>query len=323
MEVIKISPRGYCYGVVDAIALARRAAADPTLPRPIYILGMIVHNHHVVEELAREGIHTLDGEDRLSLLEKVEGGTVIFTAHGISPQVRRRAIEKGLTWIDATCPDVTRTHELIKDRVAKGFEIIYIGKKGHPEPEGAIGEAPGHVHLIETADDLDTLPLDPASTPKVAVVTQTTLSKWDTEALIREVLKRYPHAEVHNEICLATQLRQEAAVRQAREADVVIVVGDRRSNNSNRLVQVVREIARRPAYLVDSVEQIDPAWLRGARRVGVTAGSSTPSQITRKVIEWLEAYEPDEPAGAGDRARAAGTAPQVEAPEPVVPEHAG
>ena len=295
MEVIKISPRGYCYGVVDAIALARRAAADPTLPRPIYILGMIVHNHHVVEELAREGIQTLDGADRLSLLEQVDRGTVIFTAHGVAPQVRRRAIEKGLTWIDATCPDVTRTHELIKDRVAKGYEIIYIGKKGHPEPEGAMGEAPGHVHLIETAEDLEALELE---AERIAVVTQTTLSKWDTEALIREVLKRYPHAEVHNEICLATQLRQEAAVRQAREADVVIVVGDRRSNNSNRLVQVVREIAGRPAYLVDSAEQIDPAWLRGARRVAVTAGSSTPSQITRRVIEWLEAYDPEQEAEA-------------------------
>lgn len=291
MEVVKITPRGYCYGVVDAIALARRAAADPTLPRPIYILGMIVHNRHVVEELAREGIHTLDGADRLSLLEQIDSGTVIFTAHGVSPEVRRRAIEKGLTWIDATCPDVTRTHELIKDRVAKGYEIIYIGKKGHPEPEGAMGEAPGHVHLIETVDDLMALELE---AERIAVVTQTTLSKWDTEALIQEVLKRYPHAEVHNEICLATQLRQEAAVRQAREADVVIVVGDRRSNNSNRLVQVVREIAGRPAYLVDSVEEIDPAWLRGARRVAVTAGSSTPSRLTRRVIEWLEAYEPEE-----------------------------
>ncbi|HEY8393351.1 MAG TPA: 4-hydroxy-3-methylbut-2-enyl diphosphate reductase, partial [Thermaerobacter sp.] len=186
---------------------------------------------------------------------------------------------------------VTRTHELIKDRVAKGYEIIYIGKKGHPEPEGAMGEAPGHVHLIETVDDLMALELE---AERIAVVTQTTLSKWDTEALIQEVLKRYPHAEVHNEICLATQLRQEAAVRQAREADVVIVVGDRRSNNSNRLVQVVREIAGRPAYLVDSVEEIDPAWLRGARRVAVTAGSSTPSRLTRRVIEWLEAYEPEE-----------------------------
>src|SRR5690606_3861103 len=237
MEVLKITPRGYCYGVVDAITLAKRVAMDPNVPRPIYVLGMIVRNRHVVAELAELGIITLDGADRLSLLEQVESGTVIFTAHGVSPQVKERAQEKGLVCFDATCPDVTRTHNLIREKVAAGYQIIYIGKKGHPEPEGAIGHAPDRVHLVETVEDLDALDL---SGP-VAVATQTTLSQWDTQALIEKVLERYPHAEVYNEICLATQQRQEAAATQAREADVVIVVGDERSNNSNRLVQVVRE----------------------------------------------------------------------------------
>ncbi|MBX6396446.1 MAG: 4-hydroxy-3-methylbut-2-enyl diphosphate reductase, partial [Alicyclobacillaceae bacterium] len=143
MEVVKISPRGYCYGVVDAMVLAKRAADDKNLPRPIYILGMIVHNRHVVEAFEREGVITLDGEDRLSLLERVDRGTVIFTAHGVSPEVRRRALEKGLTVVDATCPDVMRTHDLIRDRVEKGYHVVYIGRRGHPEPEGAIGVAPG------------------------------------------------------------------------------------------------------------------------------------------------------------------------------------
>ncbi|HEX6989254.1 MAG TPA: 4-hydroxy-3-methylbut-2-enyl diphosphate reductase [Bacillota bacterium] len=295
MEVVKITPRGYCYGVVDAITLAKRVARDPGVPRPIYVLGMIVHNRHVVAELAELGIINLDGPDRLSLLDQVTSGTVIFTAHGVSPQVKERARERGLTCFDATCPDVTRTHELIKAKVAAGYEIIYIGKKGHPEPEGAIGHAPEHVHLIETVDDLDALDLD---TDRIAVATQTTLSQWDTQALIERVLERYPHAEVYNEICMATQERQEAAATQAGEADLVIVVGDERSNNSNRLVQVVQEIAGRPAYLVGSVDDIDTRWLQGARKVGVTAGSSTPSRLTREVIRFLEAYEPDDALAA-------------------------
>lgn len=293
MEVIKITPRGYCYGVVDAITAARRVARDPNVPRPIYILGMIVHNRHVVEELAAEGIHTLDGADRLSLLEKIDRGTVIFTAHGVSPTVKKRAQERGLTCFDATCPDVTRTHNLIMEKASQGYDIIYIGKKGHPEPEGAIGHAPDKVHLIENEKDLAALTIE---NDKIAVTTQTTLSQWDTEKLITKVKERYPNAEVYNEICLATQQRQEAAAKQAKDADVVIVVGDRRSNNSNRLVQVVREIAGRPAYLVDSVDDINLEWLRNARKVAVTAGSSTPSRITRQVIQFLESYEPDKDA---------------------------
>lgn len=288
VEVIRITPRGYCYGVVDAITLARRAAKDPSVPRPIHILGMIVHNRHTVEELAAEGIITLDGSDRLALLEQVKGGTVIFTAHGVSPAVRERAAAKGLFVLDATCPDVTKTHAIIRQLVAEGTVVLYIGKKGHPEPEGAMGEAPpGSCFLVETEADLEALP---AFTAPVAVVTQTTLSQWDTSALIEAIRRRYPAVRVFNEICRATQERQEAAVNQSQDADLVFVVGDRRSNNANRLVEVVEKIARRPARLIDSVEEIRPEWLNGVRRVAVTAASSTPSQITRAVIQFLESY---------------------------------
>lgn len=289
MEVIKITPRGYCHGVVGAIQLVRRVARDPNVPRPIYVLGQIVHNRHVVEEMEALGVITLDGEDRLSLLEQIDSGTVIFTAHGVSPAVKIRAREKGLHVVDATCPDVTRTHELIAELVGRGYEVIYIGKKGHPEPEGAVGVAPRHVHLVERAEDLDALSFRPDQ--KLAVTNQTTLSQWDTQALMAEVKARWPQTEVYNEICLATQQRQEAVARMAPEADLVIVVGDRRSNNSNRLVQVAREVAGREAYLVDSVEEIDPAWLKGKRRVAVTSGASTPTHITRAVIEFLEKYD--------------------------------
>lgn len=285
MDVIKITPRGYCYGVVDAIQLAKRVAADPSTPRPIYILGQIVHNQHVVAEMDRLGIISLDGPSRLALLEEVREGTVIFTAHGVSPAVKARAAAKGLHCVDATCPDVERTHALIRRLVPEGYQIIYVGKRGHPEPEGAIGEAPEAVHLVETVADVHALTL---SADKVAVTTQTTLSKWDTEAVIAAVLERYPHAEVHNEICLATQQRQEAAVFFSQQADLVLVVGDRKSNNTNRLVEVVQKLGRKPAYRIDTVDDIQPEWLIGVRRVGVTAGSSTPSELTRAVIRYLE-----------------------------------
>lgn len=285
MDVIKITPRGYCYGVVDAIQMVKQVANDPDAPRPIYILGLIVHNRHIVQELEELGVITLDGENRLALLDQVEQGTVIFTAHGVSPAVKVQAIQKGLNVVDATCPDVTKTHDLIRELVGQGYEIVYIGKKGHPEPEGAVGVAPDHVHLVETVADVEALAFP---CEKVAVTNQTTLSKWDTEALMRKIQERYPHVEVYNEICLATQLRQEAVAKFAPDAELVLVVGDQRSNNSRKLVQVAEEIAGREAHLVDNVNEIDPAWLEGKKRVAVTSGASTPTQLTRQVIKFLE-----------------------------------
>jgi|SRR5579871_2275327 4-hydroxy-3-methylbut-2-enyl diphosphate reductase len=308
MEVIKISPRGYCYGVVDAMKLARQAAKDPTLPRPIYIIGLIVHNRFAVEELSQLGITTLDGQDRAAILDQVTEGTVIFTAHGVSPRVKQRAIERGLHVLDATCPDVTKTHELVKDFTARGYKTLYIGKKGHPEPEGVIGEAPESVYLVETEADLDALPASLATYPRLLVTTQTTLSQWDTARLVEKIRERYPQAEVHNEICLATQLRQEAVANMARGADLTIVVGDPRSNNTGRLVQVAEELAQSAAIRIESLDDLDPALLVGKKRVAITSGTSTPTQLTRQVIQFVESFGartrfiPEDATGAGDGA---------------------
>ncbi|MFT4412658.1 4-hydroxy-3-methylbut-2-enyl diphosphate reductase [Fredinandcohnia humi] len=290
MEVIKIAPRGYCYGVVDAMVIAKNAALDKTLPRPIYILGMIVHNKHVTDAFEEEGIITLDGPNRLEILQKVEKGTVIFTAHGVSPEVKKLARDKGLVTLDATCPDVTRTHDLIKEKIADGYEIIYIGKKGHPEPEGAVGVAPDHVHLVETVEDVEKLTL---ISEKMVVTNQTTMSQWDVLHVMEKVKEKFPHTEVHNEICLATQVRQEAVAEQAKEADLTIVVGDPKSNNSNRLAQVSEEIAGTKAYRVADVSEIDLEWLKGVEKVAVTAGASTPTPITKEVISFLEQFDPE------------------------------
>jgi 4-hydroxy-3-methylbut-2-enyl diphosphate reductase len=274
--------------------MAKRVARDPNVPRPIYVLGQIVHNRHVVDNLRELGIINLDGEDRMSLLDHIDHGTVIFTAHGVSPAVKRAAAAKGLNCVDATCPDVTRTHDLVITLVAEGYDVIYVGKRGHPEPEGVIGEAPEQVHLVETPDDVDALVVD---NDKLAITTQTTLSRWDTQAIIDRVVKRFPHVRVHNDICHATQERQTAATTQVNEADLVLVVGDERSNNSKRLVQVVREIAGKPAVLIDDVSQVRPELLAGVGTIAVTSGSSTPSEVTRAVIQFLERFEPDASAG--------------------------
>ncbi|GED58576.1 4-hydroxy-3-methylbut-2-enyl diphosphate reductase [Brevibacillus formosus] len=288
MEVIKISPRGYCYGVVDAMVLALRTAQNFDLPRPIHILGMIVHNAHVVEAFEKQGIKTLDGEDRLALLDQVHEGTVIFTAHGVSPEVRKKARDKGLTVVDATCPDVTKTHDLIREKVAEGYHVLYIGKKGHPEPEGAMGIAPDHVHLVQKLEELDALELP---TDKLIVTNQTTMSQWDVKHLMDAILKRFPGVEVHNEICLATQVRQEAVAEQVGEADLCIVVGDPRSNNSNRLAQVSEEIANVPSYRIADLSELDIEWLRGKKNVAVTSGASTPTPLTKEVITFLEQFD--------------------------------
>lgn len=290
MEVIVVRPRGYCYGVVDAMELARKAAKDPAVPRPIYIIGLIVHNRFAVEELTGLGVTTLDGPDRAAILEQVTEGTVIFTAHGVSPLVKQRARERGLHILDATCPDVTKTHVLVRDWVARGYKVLYIGKKGHPEPEGVVGEAPESVYLLETETDLEATPEDFASAERLALTTQTTLSQWDTRQLIKQVRARFPHVEVQNEICMATQVRQEAVATMAQGADLTIVVGDPRSNNTNRLAQVAEEIAGSKAVRIERLADLRPELLEGKRRVAITSGASTPSQITREVIRFVERY---------------------------------
>ena len=293
MEIVKISPRGYCYGVVDAMVLALQTAKNQNMPRPIYILGMIVHNAHVTQAFESEGVITLDGPNRLDILDQIDTGTVIFTAHGVSPEVRAKAAAKGLAIVDATCPDVTKTHDLIKLKSAEGYHTIYIGKKGHPEPEGAIGVAPTMVHLIEKEEEIEKLSF--SEDTKLLITNQTTMSQWDIKHIIKKLKQKFPWADVHNEICLATQVRQEAVAGQAGEAQLCIVVGDPRSNNSNRLAQVSEQIAGVKAYRIADLSELKREWLQGIDRVAVTSGASTPTALTKEVIDYLEKYDHNNP----------------------------
>ncbi|MCD2247411.1 4-hydroxy-3-methylbut-2-enyl diphosphate reductase [Listeria marthii] len=288
MEIIKISPRGYCYGVIDAMVIAKNASLDPTLPRPIHILGMIVHNKHVTDAFESIGIYTVDGTNREEILDKITTGTIIFTAHGVSPAVKAKAIAKGLTTIDATCPDVLHTYDLIVEKQAAGYQIIYIGKKGHPEPEGAHGTAPDVVHIVETKADIDALSF---CSDKIFVTNQTTMSQWDVADLMDYITEKFPTSIHHQEICMATQVRQEAVAVQAKDADVTIVVGDPRSNNTARLAQVSIEKAGTIAYRIADISELDIQWIIDAKKVAVTAGASTPTQLVREVLLFLEQFD--------------------------------
>ena len=285
LEVIPVVPRGYCHGVVTAMNMARELAKQ--YPGPKYMLGYLVHNEHMTSELQELGITLVDFDDRLEGLDEIHEGTAIFTAHGVSPAVREKVEEKGLRWVDTTCSDVQVTHDLVVDLAEQGYEVIYIGRRGHPESDGVLGEALGQVHLVEDEFDVDRLDL---KGEKIAVTTQTTISLWDTAEVIKRIRRKYPQAEIHNDICRATQDRQEAVVETAQDADLVIVVGSERSSNSKRLVEVVKERVGKPAHLVDSVSDLRPEWFDGVERVAVTSGASTPSRLTREVISALEQY---------------------------------
>ena len=294
MEVIKISPRGYCMGVISALNTVQEATNDKSLPRPIYVLGMIVHNEHITNAIADLGVITLDNKKktRLELLDEIDYGTVIFTAHGISPAVKEKALAKGLTCIDASCKDVIKTHQLMKDYIASGYEIIYIGKKGHPETEGSLGIDCHHIHLISTPLDLETLTL---ANPQIMITNQTTMSLWDVHSLAKEIQKKFPQAKFIKEICNATQVRQEAVASKAKTADLTLVVGDPHSNNTARLAQISEELAHVPSRQVASLEELDLSWLVGVNTIAVTSGASTPTAITKEVIDFLEQYQEQDP----------------------------
>lgn len=293
MEVVRIRPRGYCHGVVEAIRIAKQVGEERR-GQPVTMLGYLVHNEHVTRDLQEHGVRLVAQSNRMKGLDEIDGGTVIVTAHGISPAVVEAAKARGLDVVDATCSDVTRTHDLVRRLTDEGCHVIYIGKRGHPEPAGAMGVAPQQTTLVESIAEVDDL--DFPAGMRLAVTCQTTLSMWDTRAIIERLAERFPAIEVHNEICLATQERQEAAVAAATDVDCVVVVGSPRSSNSQRLVQVVTERAGRPAHLVDSADELRPEWFAGMHRVGVTAGASTPTQLTRAVIAALEAM-PNAPVG--------------------------
>ncbi len=286
MKVLAVVPRGYCKGVVQAISLAKQEANST---QPVYILGMIVHNQFIVNALTELGITTIDqaGATRKQLLEQVENGTIIITAHGASDEVFELAKAKGLNIVDATCQDVVKTHTLIKDSLQSGYEVLYIGKNGHPEAEGALSIDVDKIHLIETKEQLTSL--DPQK--KYLLTNQTTMSLYDVYDICEYAKTILPNITIAKEICNATKIRQEAITSLPSDIDVTFIVGDPHSNNTKKLSQISSNATKKPVYMIESVQDITPVMLSGHRYAAVSAGASTPTYLTNQVIKYLEQYD--------------------------------
>ena len=279
MQVLLANPRGFCAGVDRAIEIVERALA--VHGAPIYVRHEVVHNKFVVEDLRSKGAVFVEDLDDVPA-----GSTVIFSAHGVSQVVRREAEARQLRVFDATCPLVTKVHIEVSKMREHGREIIMIGHRGHPEVEGTMGQSAGGMYLVEKPEDVDRLVVNDEE--KLAFVTQTTLSVDDARLTIDALKRRFPNivGPKKDDICYATQNRQDSVKALARQCDVVIVVGSPNSSNSNRL----REVAQNQgvaAYMVDNASQLSPAWVAGKERVGVTAGASAPEVLVRQVVERL------------------------------------
>jgi len=279
MDVLLANPRGFCAGVERAIEIVERALE--LRGAPIYVRHEIVHNKTVVENLRAKGAVFVEELD-----EVPAGATVIFSAHGVARAVQADAERRGLQVFDATCPLVTKVHVEVAKMLKAGFEIVMIGHRGHPEAEGTMGQAAEGMYLIESADDVARLTVkDPA---KLAYVTQTTLSVDDAAKTVAALRARFPaiRGPKRDDICYATQNRQDAVKFMAPQCDVVLVVGSPNSSNSNRLREVAEHIGAE-AYMIDSAADLRPEWVAGKRRVGVTAGASAPEVLVQQLIERL------------------------------------
>ena len=279
MEVILANPRGFCAGVDRAIEVAETAIAR--FGPPIYVRHEIVHNRHVVDSLRAKGAIFVEDP-----AEVPPGAVLVFSAHGVSPAVREAARERGLRVIDATCPLVTKVHVEATRMAREGYEIVLIGHAGHVEVEGTLGHAPSAMHLVQSVEDVARLEVrDPE---RLGCVTQTTLSVDDTREILEALRARFPKIALprKDDICYATQNRQDAVRQLTDDAELVIVVGAPASSNSNRLVELAAKRGAR-AHLVETADDVDPAWLAGVARVGVTAGASAPESLVQGVVARL------------------------------------
>lgn len=284
MRILLAAPRGFCAGVNMAIETLERALRR--YGPPLYVYHEIVHNRWVVNEFVQRGVHFVESLDLVP-----NGGIVIFSAHGVSPEIRREAAARNLHVIDATCPLVTKVHREVQRFAAMGYTILLIGHAGHDEIIGTMGEAPDQIRLIK--DEQEALTVDVPDPEHVAYTTQTTLSVMDAARIVECLRRRFPKlvGPARDDICYATQNRQEAVLELAREADVFLVVGSQNSSNSRRLAEIAQRTGI-PAYLVDGPEDLKKEWFSAEQTVGITAGASAPEHLVQGCIEFLRAHFP-------------------------------
>lgn len=278
MEIRKITPQGFCNGVVRAMMLINKALDNPNTKRPIYMYGGLVHNKHIIEAYKNKGIIIVD--DISSIIE----GSVIITAHGVSKHIIQQIKEKGLGLINATCFDVLRTHKLVEDKLKEGYTVVFHGKATHPETKGVLGISP-EIVLVEKLEDVSSLQI---SNPKVAFMTQTTMSYFDVIKIGDALTEKYPHTIRFEDICNATKLRQEALIAQVEDVDLCIVVGDPKSNNTNKLRDVCINHTSTPCMMVESIVDLKDFDFSPYSIIGITAGASTPNAIVDEIIEGIQ-----------------------------------
>lgn len=288
-DIIQLTPQGYCGGVKSAIEKVLTYRKEHP-EEQMTVLGNLVHNRHVKAMLEEQGITVLEDpkKNRLALLDQIDSGTVVFTAHGVSDEVRQKAKEKGLKTLDASCPFVLSTQKIVKSKGREGYSVLYIGKKGHPEAEASVA-GNEHVYLIETKKDI---PKD-LSGP-IFVTNQTTMSVLDLKDLFDRILKIYPQAEIHDEICSATRLRQQAVLNLKNDLpDLLIVVGDPASNNTRKLEEVARSIGIENVWRIESVRALEgKPLIKGS--IAITSGASTPASLKDEVVDYLSRHPNDD-----------------------------
>ncbi len=289
MKVIKVTPQGYCFGVVRAINIAKKAAQ--TEEKPIYILGDIVHNEFVTKSLQNLDLITVEAKNtkRTELLDNIEKGTVIFTAHGVSPKVREIAKNKNLNMIDATCPEVMNTQEQIKKYLQMDYKVIFVGKKNHPEAEACIEIDPKNTFFISSHDDINKIDF---TYNKYFITYQSTLNTEDVFTISEQLEQKLKDKIFTNNlsVCDATKTRQDA-VKNLKNTDLLIVVGDKNSNNSNKLVEIAKKSANINAVRILEIDELDLNIFKDIKNVAVTSGASTPTQLTKHIINFLEQFD--------------------------------
>jgi 4-hydroxy-3-methylbut-2-enyl diphosphate reductase len=283
MKVIKVSKQGFCNGVKRALALVHQTVKDNQANLPIYILGELMNNEYVSKKLVEWNVITIksNGLKRIEMLQSIDEGIVILTAHGVSPEVIKQLEKKKLQFVDTTCPFIVNTANVIKNYLDRNYDIIYLGKHNHPESEGIIGINKDKIHLIT---DLDEAQLLTINNDKILITTQTTLRRKHLDEMLNVLLEKYPNAIYKDGVCQSTVLRQEALINEI-TGDLCLVVGDKISSNANELVKIGNRLI--PTYLVNSIHDIKKEWLNGVKVITLTSAASTPDELTNEIYEYL------------------------------------